>query len=50
VVFNAGVKYQFNKNVTGTLACNNINNTQYEEAEWFRAPDRSFVLGVDLTY
>ncbi|TNJ40005.1 TonB-dependent receptor [Chlorobaculum thiosulfatiphilum] len=50
VVFNAGLKYQFNKNVTGTLACNNINNTQYEEAEWFRAPNRSFIAGIDLTY
>ena len=50
VVFNVGMKYQFNKNVTGTLACNNINNTQYEEAEWFRAPNRSFVAGIDLTY
>ncbi|NTW54183.1 MAG: TonB-dependent receptor [Chlorobaculum sp.] len=50
VVFNAGMKYQFSKNVTGTLACNNINNTQYEEAEWFRAPNRSFVAGIDLTY
>ncbi len=50
VVFNVGMKYQFNKNVTGTLACNNINNTQYSEAEWFRAPNRSFVAGIDLTY
>ncbi|AAM73172.1 MAG TPA: TonB-dependent receptor [Chlorobaculum sp.] len=50
VVFNAGLKYQFNKNVTATLACNNINNTQYSEAEWFRAPNRSFIAGIDLTY
>ncbi len=50
VVFNAGLKYQFSKNITGTLACNNINNTQYEEAEWFRAPNRSFIAGIDLTY
>ncbi|RXK89431.1 TonB-dependent receptor [Chlorobaculum sp. 24CR] len=50
VVFNAGLKYQFNKNITATLACNNINNTQYEEAEWFRAPNRSFIAGIDLTY
>ncbi|UWX57347.1 TonB-dependent receptor [Chlorobaculum sp. MV4-Y] len=50
VVFNAGLKYQFNKNISATLACNNINNTQYEEAEWFRAPNRSFVAGIDLTY
>jgi iron complex outermembrane receptor protein len=50
VVFNAGLKYQFNKNITATLACNNINNTQYEEAEWFRAPGRTFIAGIDLTY
>jgi len=50
VVFNAAVKYQFTKNITGTLACNNINNTQYEEAEWFRAPNRSFLAGIDLSY
>jgi iron complex outermembrane receptor protein len=50
VVFNAGLKYQFNKNISATLACNNINNTQYEEAEWFRAPNRSFIAGIDLTY
>jgi iron complex outermembrane recepter protein len=50
VVFNAGLKYQLNKNITCTLACNNINNTQYEEAEWFRAPGRNFIAGIDLTY
>jgi len=50
VVFNAAIKYKFSDNVTGTLACNNINNTQYEEAEWFRAPNRSFIAGIDLTY
>ena len=50
VVFNASAKYQFTKNISGSLACNNINNTQYEEAEHFRAPGRSFVAGIDLTY
>ncbi|MWV53589.1 TonB-dependent receptor [Chlorobium phaeovibrioides] len=50
VVFNIGAKYKVNDNFSTTLLCRNINNTQYEEAEWFRAPGRSFVLGVDFTY
>jgi iron complex outermembrane receptor protein len=50
VVIGAGAKYQFTKNISGTVVCNNINNTQYEEAEHFRAPGRSFVAGIDLSY
>ncbi len=50
VVFNLGMKYKITDNIGATLLCNNIGNVQYEEAEWFRAPGRSFVLGVDLTY
>lgn len=50
VVFNLGAKYKITDNIGATLLCNNIGNVQYEEAEWFRAPGRSFVLGVDLTY
>ncbi|ACD91177.1 TonB-dependent receptor [Chlorobium limicola DSM 245] len=50
VVFNLGMKYQLTENISTTLLCKNIGNVQYEEAEWFRAPGRSFVLGVDLTY
>jgi iron complex outermembrane receptor protein len=50
VVFNTIAKYKATKNITISLACNNINNTQYEEAEWFRAPGRSYVAGIDLTY
>jgi iron complex outermembrane receptor protein len=50
VVIGAGAKYQFTKNISTTLVCNNINNTQYEEAEHFRAPGRSFVAGIDLSY
>jgi iron complex outermembrane receptor protein len=50
VVFNAAMKYQFTKNISATLACNNINNTQYQEAEWFMAPGRSYVAGIDLSY
>lgn len=50
IVMNAGAKYQFTKNVSGSLNCNNIGNVQYEEAEWFRAPGRSFVAGIDLSY
>ena len=50
VLFNAGAKYQFTKNVTATLSCRNLTNRQYEEAEWFRAPGRSYVAGIDLVY
>lgn len=50
VLFNVGTKYQFTKNVSGTLACNNLFNDQYEEVQFFRAPGRSFVAGIDLKY
>jgi iron complex outermembrane receptor protein len=50
VLFNLGTKYQFSKNVSGTLACNNLFNDQYEEVVKFRAPGRSFVAGIDLKY
>lgn len=50
VVVNLGMKYQFTDNISASLLCKNITNEQYEEAEWFRAPGRSFVLGIDLTY
>ncbi len=50
VVFNAGAKYRITDNLTGTFLCNNITNEQYEEAEWFRSPGRSFVLGFDFLY
>ncbi|MEE9904587.1 MAG: TonB-dependent receptor [Chlorobium sp.] len=50
VVFNAGAKYQATDNIGLNFLVKNITNEQYEEAEWFRAPGRSFVLGVDLTY
>jgi len=50
IVFNAGAKYKITDNIGASFICNNIGNVQYEEAEWFRAPGRSFVLGVDLTY
>ena len=50
VVFNAGAKYQATENIGLNFLVRNIGNVQYEEAEWFRAPGRSFVLGVDLTY
>ncbi|TCD47835.1 TonB-dependent receptor [Chlorobium sp. N1] len=50
VVFNVGAKYRVNDNFTTSLVCNNINNTQYEEVAWFRAPGRSYVLGVDFSY
>jgi len=50
VVFNAGAKYRITDNLTGTFLCNNITNEQYEEAEWFRSPGRSFILGFDFLY
>jgi iron complex outermembrane receptor protein len=50
VVFNLGTKYQINKNMSASLTCNNVFNTQYEEIAWFRAPNRSFVAGIDLSY
>lgn len=50
IVMNAGLKYHFSKNISASFLCKNILNEQYEEAEWFRAPGRSFVLGMDLTY
>ncbi|MEI8102251.1 MAG: TonB-dependent receptor [Chlorobium sp.] len=50
VVYNLGAKYKIYENCTATFTCNNINNTQYEEVVWFRAPGRSFVAGVDFTF
>ena len=50
IVLNAGVKYQAAETVSLSLLCRNIGNVQYEEAEWFRAPGRSFVAGVDFTF
>jgi len=50
VTFNSGMKYQAGETVSLSLLCKNINNTQYEEAEWFRAPGRSYVAGVDFTF
>ncbi len=46
VVFNTGLKYKVNDNFSTTLLCNNLLNRKYEEVVWFRAPGRSFVLGV----
>jgi iron complex outermembrane receptor protein len=50
VVINTGAKYHFSDNIIGSLLCRNIGNVQYEEAEWFRAPGRSYVAGLDLTF
>jgi len=50
IVINAIAKYKLDKNITFSLICNNIGNVQYEEAEWFRAPGRSYMAGVDLKY
>uniref|UniRef100_B3ENM0 TonB-dependent receptor n=1 Tax=Chlorobium phaeobacteroides (strain BS1) TaxID=331678 RepID=B3ENM0_CHLPB len=50
IVFNAGGKYKITDNLTGSFLCRNIANEQYEEAEWYRAPGRSFLLGLDFVY
>jgi iron complex outermembrane recepter protein len=50
IVMNAGAKYQFTDNISASFICKNLGNVQYEEAEWFRAPGRSFIAGIDLTY
>ena len=50
IVTNAGAKYQFDKTISASILCRNIGNVQYEEAEWFRAPGRSYIAGVDFTF
>ncbi|HHE32170.1 MAG TPA: TonB-dependent receptor, partial [Chlorobaculum parvum] len=50
IVIDTGVKYKLTDNITGTLLCKNITNKLYSEAEWFAAPGRSFLAGIDLTY
>ncbi|MBV5303836.1 MAG: TonB-dependent receptor [Chlorobium sp.] len=50
IVTNAGLKYHVAEGAELSLLCRNIGNVQYEEAEWFRAPGRSFIAGVDFTF
>ncbi|NTV61229.1 MAG: TonB-dependent receptor, partial [Chlorobiaceae bacterium] len=50
VVFNTGLKYQASENIGLNFLCKNIFNVQYEEAEWYRAPGRNFILGVDFLF
>ena len=50
IVFDAGAKVQATDNLGVSFLCKNITNEQYEEAEWFRAPGRSFIFGVDFVY
>ncbi len=50
IVFNAGAKYKFTDFMSGSFLCKNITNEQYEEAEWFRAPGRSYVFGMDFVF
>ncbi|MEI8031851.1 MAG: TonB-dependent receptor [Chlorobiaceae bacterium] len=50
IVLNTGAKYQMGEGASLNLQCKNIGNVQYEEAEWFRAPGRSYVAGVDFTF
>ena len=50
VVFDTGFKFHPSQEVSLSVLCKNIGNLQYEEAEWFRAPGRSFVAGADFTF
>lgn len=50
IVVDAGLKYKLTDNLTGSLLCKNITNELYSEAEWFRSPSRSFILGLDFVY
>ncbi|NTW56610.1 MAG: TonB-dependent receptor, partial [Chlorobiaceae bacterium] len=47
VVFDAGFKVHPIKEMTLSLLCRNLGNVMYDEAEWFRSPGRSYILGVD---
>ncbi|MEI6651007.1 MAG: carboxypeptidase-like regulatory domain-containing protein [Chlorobiaceae bacterium] len=40
---------QVDKNSVLSLLCRNIGNVQYEEAQWFPAPGKSYVAGMDFT-
>lgn len=50
IVVDAGVKFKLTDYLTSSFTCRNITNELYSEAEWFRSPGRSFVLGLDLVY
>ena len=50
ILLNTGIKYQAGETTSLSLTCRNIGNVQYEEGEWFRAPGRSYVAGVDFTF
>jgi iron complex outermembrane receptor protein len=50
IVIDTGAKYKITENVTASLFCRNIGNVQYQEAEWFIAPGRSYVAGVDFNF
>lgn len=50
IILNTGVKFQAGETASLSILCRNIGNLQYEEAEWFRAPGRSYVAGVDFTF
>lgn len=50
IVIGTGLKYQASETASLSILCRNIGNVQYEEAEWFRAPGRSYVAGVDFTF
>jgi iron complex outermembrane recepter protein len=50
IICNAGLKYMPTKTTSFSFNCLNLGNVQYEEAEWFRAPGRSYVFGVDFNF
>ena len=50
IVMDLGAKYKVSDNVTASVLCRNIGNVLYQEAEWFIAPGRSYVAGVDFTF
>jgi outer membrane cobalamin receptor len=49
-VLNAKIGYKFYRNQTVYLAVNNLTDTQYEEIERYRMPNRSFTLGTTLEF
>ncbi len=47
-IANAGVSYKFMKNATVSLAVNNLFDRDYWQ--WYKAPSRTWTIGVDFTF
>lgn len=47
-IANMGVKYQFMKNATVSFAVNNLFDRDYWQ--WYKAPGRTWTMGVDFTF